>query len=326
MQKGHLITAGLLLLAMMLFPAIAPAIAGRAPSVVTTATKPESISQETVTVFRHESKRVESYSVTDYLFGVVAAELPMRYPDEAVKAQIVAAHTLMRNRIVARKTTPDSRLPGAQMTDDSAVDQGFIPRKVALEKWGAQAETYQTRLDGLIGAVSGQLLTYKGKPALTVYHALSAGRTESAKTMWGSDYPYLTEVESVGDLMNEQYITKKTVTRSDFIAALAKITPTAATSELAAGIGQPAKSKSGTVLTLPAMGKTYKGTDLRRAFSLRSANFDVEEADGQITFTVRGYGHGVGMSQFGASVMAQQGSTYQEILAWYYPGCKLVGG
>ncbi|MBQ6818147.1 MAG: stage II sporulation protein D [Clostridia bacterium] len=320
MQKGHMITALAVLLCLIGLPAFA--MVGKAP-VSALPTMGQVQATPTVTVLHHDSAQVKSYPVTEYLFGVAAAEMPLSYPDEALKAQLVAAYTLMQYRIARRAVTPDDRLQGAQMTDDSSVDQGFLPREAALEKWGAQADVYQTKLDALIASVAGQTLTYGGKPALTVYHALSAGRTESAETVWGGDYPYLTPVESVGDLMNEQYITQKTVSRKEFLATVSTLNGTPNADGVGEGIGQPVRSESGLVLTLSVMGKTYKGSDLRSAFSLRSANFDVEEADGSVTFTVRGYGHGVGMSQYGAKVMAQQGSTYEEILSWYYPGCVL---
>ncbi len=320
MKKGHLILLALLLATMILFPALG-AVGAKPPQVQSVMGQAET--EPTVTLYRHQSGEVETLTLGDYLFGVVAAEMPMHYPDEAIKAQIVAAYTLTCHRMAVRTQSPDPDLQGALLSDDSAKDQGYLPREAALEKWGGQGKTHQTRLDELVLQVAGQAVLYEGKPALTVYHALSGGRTEWAKDVWGGEYPYLKAVESVGDLLNEQYITRKSVSKESFLQTLAPLTPQGE-GDLSTEIGVPLRTESGRVKTVTLFGKIYTGQQLREAFSLRSANFDVAMQDGEITFTVRGYGHGVGMSQYGAKVMAEQGSTYQEILAWYYPGCQVA--
>jgi stage II sporulation protein D len=124
-------------------------------------------------------------------------------------------------------------------------------------------------------------------------------------------------------LLNEQYITRKAVSKESFLQTLATLTPES-NGDLSTEIGVPLRTESGRVKTVTLFGKIYTGQQLREAFSLRSANFDVALQEGEITFTVRGYGHGVGMSQYGAKVMAEQGSTYKEILTWYYPGCQVA--
>ena len=320
MKKGHLVLLGLLLASMILFPALG-AVGAKPPQVQSVMGQAES--KPTVTLYRHESGQVETLGLADYLFGVVAAEMPMHYPDEAIKAQIVAAYTLTLYRQASRAKSPDPDLQGAWLSDDSAKDQGYLDRDAALAKWGSQGESYQTRLDGLIAKVAGEAVLYDGKPALTVYHALSGGRTENAADVWGGEYPYLQAVESVGDLMNEQYISQKTVSKEAFLQTLATLTPQG-DGELAGEIGAPVRTQSGRVKTVSLFGKTYTGQQLREAFSLRSANFDVAMKEEEVAFTVRGYGHGVGMSQYGAKVMAEQGSTYKEILTWYYRGCRVA--
>ncbi len=319
MQKGHFILGLILWILMATLPAAA--LIGTPAPDVPPAT-PSSPGTETIDVLHSQTQTVVTYSVHDYLFGVVAAELPMDYPEHAVKAQIIAAYTLTQNRKNSRKQNPPSFLKGAHMTDDSGTDQGFITRELALEKWGTGGKEYAARLDQWIDQVAGLRVLYEGQPALTVYHAVSGGRTESARNVWGSDYPYLTTVESVGDLMSEGYISQKSIPLATFTKTLCSLDSTlSANTDFS--MGTPTCSNSGTVLEIEFCGKTFTGKEIRQAFGLRSANFDAEQTDDTVTFTVRGYGHLVGMSQYGAKTMAEQGSTFEEILLWYYPTCTI---
>lgn len=322
MQKGHVILCLILFLCMATLPCVAVI---QSPSPQTVPTTPSPKGDDTVTVLNSNNGVVTDYSVKEYLFGVVAAELPMSYPEQAIKAQAIAAYTLMLHRMEQRRDQPPAFLKGADMTDDSGTDQAFITRELALAKWGEKGKEYAARLDGWIDEIMGLRVEYKGSPALTVYHSISGGRTESAQNVWGGDYPYLTPVESVGDLMSEGYISEKTYSQADFLKTLSTLDASiSADSDLT--VGEPQYSPSGTVLQVELCGKSFSGKQLRSAFSLRSANFDIDQSDGQITFTVRGHGHLVGMSQYGAKTMAEQGSTYEEILTWYYPNCSVTAG
>lgn len=315
MAKGHIVFGIVVLVTMILLPAVALFTGETAP--VTAIPQAQSQNGETVVqVLRTHTGKTEEYSLQDYLFGVVAAEMPMSYEDEALKAQCVAAHTLYVNRGQTGKNQP--------ISDDSATDQAFITKEVARAKWGDDADTYEQRLVQLVAQVAEELVLYEGEPALTVYHALSAGRTESAKTVWGSQVDYLTPVESVGDVLSEGYISKKSLSKTEFLEGLATLSGDLSTDvQWEQAVGDIRRSQSGTVTSAVFFGKEFSGGDIRSAFSLRSANFDVEIEEEQVTFVVRGYGHLVGMSQFGANTMAQQGSNYREILQWYYPGCTV---
>jgi stage II sporulation protein D len=323
MEKGHFIWGITVFLLMMILPAVG--VVGANPTAEPPVFSGEQGKEEVLRLYRTDTDKVEVYPVKEYLFGVVAAEMPMSYPKEAVKAQVVAAYTLTLHRMSHRSMTDEVTEKGADMTDDSGTDQGFISREVALQKWGDKAEEYQNLLDGCIDEVYGKRVTYQEETALTVYHSISSGRTESAKNVWGSEIPYLTAVESVGDLISDGYISEKTLTKGEFLQGLATL-DTDLSDSLSAeeAIGEVARSQSGTVLKINILGKEFTGQEIRKAFSLRSANFDVAVSGDNVVFTVRGYGHLVGMSQFGAKTMAQQGSTYEEILTWYYKGCQVV--
>ncbi len=309
MAKGHLVLATVLALLMMILPTVA-LFGGE--EVTKTVALPQNNGEapRAVQVLRTHTGKVEEYPLEEYLFGVVAAEMPMSYEDEALKAQCVAAHTLYEYKKNQGETP---------ISDDSATHQAFITKEVARAKWGEQAEEYQKRLEGLVSQVAGELVLYENAPALTVYHALSAGRTESAKTVWGQEIPYLTSVESVGDVLAGGYISQKSLSKTEFLQGLSLTDGVQGEQPL----GEITRSESGTVTKAELFGKEFTGSEIRSAFSLRSANFDVEMGEERVTFTVRGYGHGVGMSQFGANTMASQGSNYKEILAWYYKGCRV---
>lgn len=211
------------------------------------------------------------------------------------------------------------------VTTNSQLDQGYLSRAAAIAKWGDKGEEYAKKLDKIVSAVKGCLITYENAPIFAAYHAVSAGKTESAKNMWGSEYAYLQPVESVGDLLCPSYLSEVKLSAADFKKVLTdklKISPEGDGS--ANWLSEPARSQSGTVLTYKVCGTEVTGKDMRTAFGLRSPNFDLVFADNQFVFTVRGYGHGVGMSQYGANYMALQGSTYLEILSWYYPDCQLA--
>ncbi len=308
MAKGHIIFGAVMAITLILLPLTA-LTGGADPLVTPMNSLVGTPAGQMVQVLRTGSGQTEEYPLAEYLFGVVAAEMPMSYEDEALKAQCVAAYTLYLNRGLTGKNQP--------ISDNSATDQAFITKEQAREKWGSKAEEYEARLTNLVASVLGQQVTYEGAPALTVYHALSAGRTESAQVVWGSPIPYLVPVESVGDVLGEGYISKVAVTQSEFLQTLSLDSDV----QWSEAVGDITRSESGTVTAITLFGKEYTGRQLRELFSLRSANFDLEVEESGVTFVVHGYGHGVGMSQFGANTMARQGSSYKEILEWYYPGC-----
>ena len=212
----------------------------------------------------------------------------------------------------------------ADVTADSKVDQAFLTKEQIKEKWGNNYEQYAKKLERIISLVKGEYLTYKGEIAQTVYHDTSSGKTETAENMWGSAIEYLTSVQSVGDILNPEYLTKVSVAKDEFVRLLSKNDVKISSDKLKSEIEIISRTESGTVLSIKLGDKTLKGTKIREIFNLRSANFDISITDDKVEFTVRGYGHGVGMSQYGANEMAKQGSSYDEILKWYYKGCEIT--
>lgn len=275
-------------------------------------------------VYFPNTKEVKTYTIEEYLFGVVAGEMNITYEEEALKAQTIAAYSLALHRKAKRDKVPDKNIMNADVTADSKVDQAFLTKEQIKEKWGNNYEQYAKKLERIISLVKGEYLTYKGEIAQTVYHDTSSGKTETAENMWGSAIEYLTSVQSVGDILNPEYLIKVTVAKDEFVRLLLENDVKISSDKLKSEIEIISRTESGTVLSIKLGDKTLKGTKIREIFNLRSANFDISFTDDKVEFTVRGYGHGVGMSQYGANEMAKQGSSYEDILKWYYKGCEIT--
>lgn len=273
---------------------------------------------DTADVFRvldKDAKTVTEMTAKDYIFGVLAAEMPALYDEEALKAQAVAAYTFACYR---RAENADKDY---DITTDFTSDQSFITEQKAREKWGEKAEEYCKKLKNAVDEVEGLAVTYDAKPILAVYHALSSGKTEEGKNVWGGDYPYLKSVASPCDTLAPDYISKAVFSAEEVKSRLSGKCDLSG--EPSDWFGKAERTASGTVTGIEAGGGKLSGSEIRAAFSLRSSNFEVSCKDGEFTFTVYGYGHGVGMSQFGADYMAKQGSNFKEILLHYYSGCKV---
>lgn len=269
-------------------------------------------------VLDSSSNKISKITAKDYVVGVLSAEISPSYSTEAIKAQAVAAYTY------ACKKRNDRISSGGDydVSTDSNLCQGFLSRDDAKKKWGDKSAEYLKIFDDSYDSVEGYVITYDGKPILATYHAISGGKTESAENVWGSAYPYLIPVESIGDLLAPNYLSEVTLTADEFKTKASTLGVTLG-DDPSAWIKEPKRSDSGTVLQYTLGDKVVTGSQMRTAFSLRSANFDLTYSDNSLKFVVRGYGHGVGMSQNGANYMALQGSTFLEILCWYYPGCQM---
>lgn len=275
-----------------------------------------SVSGESFRVKLSKEDKVVTLSAYDYIRGVVAAEMPAEYSLEALKAQTVAAYTLA----LCRKAENADK--DYDITDSTTPDQAYMSDAQFKEREGSNYEKYKQKIGEAVQSVLGQVVTYNDKMALTVYHDISGGKTESAEVLWGGSYPYLKPVESVGDLLSPKYLSEKKIDSNMMKSALEGLS-VSVSGDADSWFGNAECSESGTVLKIKVCGKSISGSDLRNALSLRSANFDVNFSDGNFVFSVRGHGHGVGMSQYGAQFMALQGSDYKEILKWYYNGCDI---
>ena len=261
-----------------------------------------------------ETDEVIKISAEDYIFGVVAAEMPALYEEEALKAQAVAAYSFA----VRRKS--ENRDKDYDISTDSRTDQAYISESAAAEKWGENAEIYKSKIRNAVKSVLGETVNYKGEVALTLYHAISSGKTESAQAVWGGDIKYLCSVDSVFDKLSPDYLSTVELNGDELSK---KLGGEFNFSSSAQDIKISEQTDIGTVKSLKICGKDFSGDDLREKLNLRSANFTVDYKDGKYVFCVKGYGHGVGMSQYGANYMAKQGADYIEILEHYYKGATV---
>ena len=287
-------------------------------SATTTTTTPSPPQDEAV--FRILcDEEVVTLTEEDFLIRTLAMEMSPSVHEEALKAQAVASFTYYARRRQAQADKADPALKGA----DFAAPNDRFPAEYTEEKlrqrWGEHYEEYYAKISAAVKAVRGVAITHDGKYIDACYHAISNGSTESAETVWGADIPYLQAVASPGDRLSQGYASEVTLSADEVRSILTAELPNATLSDdPAAWFGTPTLSEGGTVAEQPVGDTTLAGTRLRQLFDLRSAAFDVAYRDGSFTFSVRGYGHGVGMSQHGADYLARQGYTYKEILAYYY--------
>ncbi len=271
---------------------------------------------ETLRVLDVKTDKVIEMTARDYVIGVVSAEMAAEYETEALKAQAVVAYTYALYKKERRQNET------YDVTDTSAKDQAFLSVDEAKERFGDSYQKYYDKISAAVDSVLGKKITYQEKTILACCHSISAGKTESAELLWGGSYPYLQPVESAGDLLNPKYLSEVTKSEDEFKKAFSDQS-IEFTGEADKWITDINRSASGYILSLKVCGTEMKGSTFRSALGLRSSNLDVKISDGSFKFSVRGYGHGVGMSQYGAQYMALQGSTYEEILKWYYTDCTV---
>ena len=274
-------------------------------------TSPDS---NTVSVFMTENGKTEDIPLREYIIGVVAAEMPASYEEEALKAQALVAVTY--TRYIKENGTKKN---DADITDDSNTHQGYMTDDRMREKWGAAYESYRSRIENAVDEVLSKVITYDRKPIMAAYHAISAGKTESAKTIWGKEVPYLQSVDSAWDKNSARYTSTVTLT-ADELRNICKNTTDDEDDEL---VEITSVSDAGTVLDATICSKKMTGAEVRELLSLRSCVFSADYKNNEYVFTVSGYGHGAGMSQNGANAMAKNGKTCEEIIKHYYTGVEI---
>lgn len=260
----------------------------------------------------------------EFLYGAVATEMSPESPIEALKAQAVSAYTYYSRLRTQQKEKPDASLKGADFSADISGWKLYTTKAEMQKRWGGKFDTYYQTLEKVADAVYGQTLQEDGQLICATYYAISSGNTEAAKDIWGGDYSYLVPVASPGDLYASGYSTTVALAPQQVQQASQKQWGISLNGDPSKWFGKAERTSSGSVKNQTLGSKTVKGSEVRTAFGLRSANYTVTYANDKFTFSVKGYGHGVGMSQAGAEYMARHGSDYKQILEWYYPGAKLV--
>lgn len=259
----------------------------------------------------------------DYVVSVIAGEISPDFPTEAIRAQAVAARTYA---LYKQKTGRPAQHEEADVCDDPAHCAAFVDLKTeAAARWGEQANTAQDVIRQAVEDTAGQVLTYEGEPIVAVFSSAAGEKTERAVDVWGSDIPYLQSVDSPGGEACPKYYDAVVLTADEIRERAAKTLPSANLSGDPSGWFKASeRSEAGGIVRMKFGGVEVKGTVMRTLLGLNSTNFTVKIDGNTLTFTTTGYGHGVGLSQWGAKYSAEQGQTYDEILAHYYPGTTLT--
>ncbi len=278
------------------------------------------LSKETFTVLHADGKTKSQISCREFLIFNLAAEMLPSFEPEALKAQAVASYTYFCYERERERENPQKSLCGADFADTPVPFPEGYSAAYWKEKWGEKtyAAAYKKLADA-VDAVAGVQIKYNGKPILAAYHAISSGQTEVAETVWAAATPYLQSVDSSADKNAPDYITTVRFSTDEFRKALADIEGLSLTGDPKTWVSSDVtRSAAGTVLKLTVGSVALTGKECRSRFGLRSACFSVAYKDGGFTFTVKGNGHGVGLSQYGAQFAALDGANYQEILHRYY--------
>lgn len=263
---------------------------------------------------------IAEMSVRDYLIGVVSAEMPASFEPEALKAQTVAARSYLKYALER-----ESKHEGANICVSADCCQAYKTPDELRVLWGEKYDGYAEKIEEAVLSTDGEYLISDGDAVLAVFHSSSAGKTESSSELW-SDVPYLVSVSSPEDESSvPNYVSTAVFGDIDFRDTLLYLHPEADfTAPSDEWIGEVTHTESGRVKSIVIGGVSFTGTEIRQLFSLRSTAFEIKHTDSGFEFTVMGYGHGVGMSQYGANAMAKDGSGYREILAHYYPATTLI--
>lgn len=258
---------------------------------------------EFVSVYDHEKGEVISMGAQEYVLKCLAREMPATFEMEALKAQAVA----IRSYLSCKK--------GQEKHDGAMVCTDFNCCAAFLHDLSSLSKENQERLRNAVLETKGQILMYDKMPANAVFHAISAGKTQNSKDVWSADLPYLRSVVSDVDKTIENYESTATFSKGE-IKDIFSVDN--------AEISEIKKTDAGYVKSLKIGGHEFTGTDVRKKLNLRSTAFDVSINGENVTFNVKGYGHGVGMSQWGANEYAKKGLNYKEILLHYYKGCYIA--
>lgn len=243
-----------------------------------------------------KSDYIPDTELEDYVIGVVAGEMSPDFPYEALKAQAVAARTYAYR---AMKEDPN--------IDVKSLWQNYITTDDMKKRWGKDYDKWYKKIKGVVYDTAGEIIEYNNEPILAAFYSTSCGKTEECENVWTQDLPYLKSVTSEGDIYSPYYENTVRVSKPQLLKIYG-----------GSNISISERTPAGYVKSVKIGNKTISGEKIRSTFSLRSTAFSIEDKGDSIIFTTKGFGHGVGMSQYGACYMANNGSDYIEILTHYY--------
>ena len=254
---------------------------------------------------KRKSGNIDVMPLEVYLIGVLAGEMPLTFTDEALKAQAIASRTYALKKM-------ENNINNTYDVVDTVQNQVYLDEKYLKNAWKTEYEKNIDRLKKIVSETRGIYLTYNGKTIESFYFSTSSGLTENSEDIFGISLPYLQNVKSSWDNISPVYIESKKFTMKDFCDLLKIINDGYLKIEIIK------RTNAGSVKTILINEKEYLGAKLVSNLNLKSANFDIAISNGEVLVTTKGYGHGVGMSQYGAQAMSLLGYNYQEILKYYY--------
>lgn len=278
------------------------------------------VNLEEVEVYISKENKVEKVPLEEYVLSVVSSEMPATFHEEALKAQSILARTFVINKLI----TGCNNIKEGNICDTTHC-QAYLNINEKKKAWGKDGDEYLKKLKKVVKETEGKVLSYNDQLVkYPQYFSTSSGNTEDAVAVFSEDVPYLKSVESPGEEISPKYESEISMSISDFKSKIKKSIPN---SDLGNNITEEVKilnrNTGGTVDDIKIGDTTIKGKEFRKIFGLNSANFTLEVLEDKINIKCLGYGHGVGMSQWGANVMAKEGSKYDEILEHYFKGSKI---
>lgn len=278
---------------------------------------------QTIKLLHSATNQVEEIKLDQYLYGVVSAEMPANFENEALKAQAVVARTYTIYKI----KTNSGKHEGADICDNSNCCQAWISKEDRLVRWDENLR--QSNWNKIVEAVNttqGKIITYQNEPINAFFHSNSGGKTETTANVWGgTGYPYLQAVATSGEDTYTQYHSEVTLTKQTFIDKIKQKHSTFKIDFAKEDCIKVLEYTDGNRVKKIKIGNLeLSGVEVRTLLNLKSANFKVTIENENIKFEVIGYGHGVGMSQTGADSMAKSGSNYEEIIKHFYTGVEIT--
>ena len=273
-----------------------------------------------INLLHNNENVVETLELEDYLINVVAAEMPVEYEEEALKAQATVARTQTLYQI-----ENGHKHDNADVCDSSTCCQAWISKEKRYEKWGDNQDEKWSKLTNAVYSTAGEVITYDGKPIDAFFHSNSGGTTEIPINVWGgSDFPYLQVVETSGEDEYSQYYSEKEYTKAEIESKMKS-----AYSDFSIDWNEEncieilEYTESSRIKTLKIGNKNISGVEARKIFELKSSNFTYEISESTVKFKVIGYGHGVGLSQTGSNTLAKEGKNYKEIIEHFFKNIEI---
>ena len=327
-MKKILIYFGGFVLVFFIIPAMCTITPNKEPAQETLSTEASNEDTEhekykTIKLLHPETSQIEELNIDEYLYGVVASEMPASFEIEALKAQSVVARTYTIYQAIHNSGKHEN----ADICDNFNCCQAWISKEERFAKWDpGEAESNWNKIAQAVDSTNGKIVTYEGQPINAFFHANSGGVTESSLNIWGGiDYPYLKSVETAGEEGYAQYSSQVTLTHQELIDKIRTKYEDCEIDFLQENCIQILEyTTSGRIKTIKFGNKEIAGTEARTLLGLKSTNFTFTIGDNTINLMVTGYGHGVGMSQTGADALAKSGSNYEAIVKHFYTNVEIT--